>query len=554
MMRKIRKTLFLLTVLGLMFSSCKRDERAEEEKLSPSEKVEIAKDLLEVGLLSDAKRLFSESLPSFSKDECKQGKVGKTCYYCDALYGKFLADFYGTLKLLEEFLQRVIKEEKKETQSPISPKEEKQDVLASQSVEMLLGTLLKKIDTQRQDLLTIIENNCEFQSGATVTLKILTLEFVIPARTKKEEEFLYSSLFAELNYMFLSLAAGIIDILYSQNFSISVTQSLTFLKDLLKFLEKSPPTHEILKHLGDFFTKNPAILTQNDQRVYLWGKSATDIASSFDTLSRVFLKIEDSCLKKTKEDATFYVIDSIIDTLISAYDPDLKSMLRGTVDFCEILNILKGFLGNERLVQNVSDLLSKIAKAIRTEMRCKTSETTLAGTTVKTIERKPSEEDGCVRLPDDIIKIIPLRDIIQGIFPTPFALDLSAFFSVPTAENPKNLRALLPLVQKEDEKFLFAIQKDPETDPFDNLELYTIAKGAPHKVDQKVSFPKACVKSKLYIAFADPTFFGSLYYYATCKDDSSLNLGSPTYFQLPVDLRKGNFAINGALSKIIPRT
>jgi len=532
------KKFFILLPLAFLFAYCgKSPEEVKKEEgkleLSAPEKVELAKKSLEIGLVSDAKKLFSEALPQLNKAECKDGKIGKTCLYCDALYGKFLADFYATLGLLGQLLEQLQKEEEKQT-SPIYTKQS--DPLLSQSVELILGKLLEKIDSQRKDLQTIIQDNCEFSSSATVSLKLLSLNIVIPARSEEKKEFLYSSLFAKTNYAILSLLAGVIDILYSQNYSVSAKEVFNLLKEIIKLSEAGKSLVEIIPYTGDFFAKNPEFLTQNNNRVNLWGKSAKDFSESLSYLSQVISDVSEGCKSNKTNEATFLTLNSIF------------SLLPVNIgDFCGLLNIIG------ESIEKFSNLLSRWSKGFSGELKCNYEE----DQGKRKIKR--FAEDGCIRFPDDITKILSIGGILSNLLPpVKLSIELGALFSVPTPDSPKHLRALLPLTTKQGDKFVFVIQVEPQGDVFSGMELFTLEKGAPEKIQEDISIPKKCfdiagisLKPKIFIPFADPTFFGSLYFNAACKEDESLNVGNDEYFELPDNKRKGNFAINALISPIL---
>lgn len=527
---------FLLLFFASLFAYCgKSPEEIKKEEgkveLSAPQKIDLAKKYLEIGLVSDAKKLFSEALPQLSKTECKDGKIGKTCLYCDALYGKFLADFYATLGLLSSLLEQLQKET--EQSSPIYVKQS-EDPLLSQSIELILGKLLEKLDSQRKDLQTIIQDNCEFTSSATVSLKLLSLNIVIPAKSEEKKEFLYSSLFAKTNYAILSLLAGVIDILYSQNYYVSANEVFNLIREIIKLSEEGKSFIQIIPYTGDFFAKNPKFLTQNDSRVNLWAKSAKDFSESLSYLSQVISDVPEFCNNNKANEATLLVLNSVI----SSFDLPIN------LDLCGLLGILRD------TIKKVSDLLSRWSRSFSGELKCNVQDRKI----------KIDDSDGCIRFPDDITKIFggeivgiisnlgSMRDLLS----VRVAIDLSALFSVPTADSPKHLRALFPLVEKQNDKFVFAIQVNPTAENiFSGIELYTLEKGAPEKFESDISLPKACFISKIFIPFSNPTIFDSLYFKASCEKDPSLKIGDDEYFHLPDDKRKGNFAINKFLSPVL---
>lgn len=552
MIAKSRIIIFL--VLGFTLSYCGTDPEKlkEEEKkleLSPVQKVEIAKRYLEIGLVSDAKNLFVDALPLLAKDDCKDEDWGKSCLYCDALYGKFLADFYGVLGTLGQLLEQLQEEEQEG--APVSPREkQKSENLLSDAIETILKTIIQKLDSQRQDLSKIIQENCQFQSSAKTSLKILSLEIFIPAKAGEDKEFIYSPLFAQMNYAVLSLIVGVVDILYSQNFSISAKETFDFLKKLLKLSEEGKPTLEILNYVGDFFVKNPELLTQNNQRVQMWSKSAKDFSDSLSNISQVLTKIENGCKNNKTNEATFTMLNSIVGSVVSSALPAASG---SSGDLCSLLSLIRSISRNQNIVQEISGTLSRWARGFSGELGCLFEEIDQGGIIVKRIKRLPAD-DGCIRFPDDITRPIGgvLGSAISNFIPVYFVVRPADLFSVPNEQSPKNLRAILPLVKKEGDIFIFAIQNEPRANPFEGLELYTIERGAPEKILENVSFPKSCIASgKIFIPFADPTLFNSIYFYAECSADQTLNLGSKDYFQLPKDRRAGIYAINKLTSPLL---
>lgn len=538
----MRKTVFLsLLAIVFLFSCGKSPEeiKKEEEKteLSAPEKVEHAKNLLSSGLVSDAKKLFSEALPELSKNECVQGEIGKTCLYCDALYGKFIADFYGTLGLLGQLLETL----QSQSKAKMSPKQmEGYDALISGSVEMLVGTLIQKIDSQREDLMKIIQDDCEFKSSVTVSLNLLGKNIILPAISEEKREFLYSPIFAQLNYAVLSLLVGFLDIAYTQNFAVSVTQTFAFLKELLKLSEEGKSFTEIIPYTADFFAKNPALLTQNNERVSFWQKSSQDLASSLTNIVLPLQKIGVAC---DKGEATKFILESLLGSLIQGGGINL--------DLCS--SLIQSALST--ILSSLEGVLNKWADGILGKAECKEEKLDS-----KSVVRNTDENLGCIRFPDDLATLGLIADILSSMFPKSlsFAFNPNKFFSVPTTGEPKHLRALLPLVKDIGGKYVFAIEVDPQENVFQG-DFLTLAKGFPTAVTEDISFLKSCVEGegifmpRIFIPFGDPTLFGSLYFYAVCEEASDLNLGEKgQYWELP-DLRRGNFAINALLSPIVSR-
>jgi hypothetical protein len=152
---------FLLVFSLTILNSCGKsfEEKKQEEgktALSPKEKLSLAKDILETGQVSEAKKLFIEAREGFSKDECKENK---SCSYCEALWGKYLSDLFGTLDLLSQLLS-VAAEQGSQTQQAPRIKEaqttqqteatqkylEELNNLIGQSVENVIGFFLKKVN------------------------------------------------------------------------------------------------------------------------------------------------------------------------------------------------------------------------------------------------------------------------------------------------------------------------------------------------------------------------------------------------------------------------
>jgi hypothetical protein len=247
---------FLLVFSLAILNSCGKsleEKKQEEEKttLSPQEKLELAKDNLEIGQVSEAKKLFIEALQSFQKD---------STLYCEALWGKYLSDLFGTLDLLSQLIslgaeqsstQQAprIKEMQGEEQQQLQATQkylEELDNLLGQSVESVIGFFLQKVNSMRKDLKEIIDLNCEMRTKAAskfqLSTPVITLGIWIPQNPEKSEKIpVYKKPSAYLNYSLLSLIAGVLDIAYSQNFNISLTYTLGFHKR----------THERKRYIND---------------------------------------------------------------------------------------------------------------------------------------------------------------------------------------------------------------------------------------------------------------------------------------------------------------
>jgi hypothetical protein len=98
------------------------------------------------------------------------------------------------------------------------------------------------------------------------------------------------------------LIAGVLDIAYSQNYNISLTYTLGFIKELTK--EKD--IQEVLLMLGDFFANNPKILTLDAERKDLWSKSASDLSDFFYFFDNFYKSF---CEEKDSSEASKIMID-----------------------------------------------------------------------------------------------------------------------------------------------------------------------------------------------------------------------------------------------------
>jgi hypothetical protein len=331
---------FLLVFSLAILNSCGKslEEKKQEEgktTLSPKEKLSLAKDMLEIGQVSEAKKLFIEAREGFSKDECKENK---SCPYCEALWGKYLSDLFGTLDLLSQLLS-VAAEQSSQTQQAPRIKEaqttqqteatqkylEELNNLIGQSVENVIGFFLKKVNGMRGDLKEIIDLGCEMKTKAAskfeLSTPVISLQVWIPQNPEKAQSIpTYKKPSAYLNYSLLSLIAGVLDIAYSQNYNISLTYTLGFIKELTK--EKD--IQKVLLMLGDFFANNPKILTLDAERKDLWSKSAADLADFFYGFDNFYKSF---CEEKDSSEASKIMIEGI--DLVSG----LVNLLSATLEY-----------------------------------------------------------------------------------------------------------------------------------------------------------------------------------------------------------------------------
>jgi len=572
----MRKSFFVLHVFLFLafFISCGKkfeEKRAEESKyeLSPKEKITLAKELLNSGQVSEAKKLFSEAIPYVSKDECAQ-KKGK-CDYCDALYGKYISEFFGTIKLLGDILSAVSQRGQSETsqESPFFIREDEKleplsdstsdylqnlDKLVSSSVDTLLGYFLKKFDGMRQDLKEIMSLNCSFNSSATAYLKILNLEIVIPTKNEDEErkEIEYSTSFAKLNYAVLSLLSGVLDIAYSQNYNVSLTYTFDFLKKLTA--QKNQSTLSVLQKLAHLFAINPSLLTLNQDRANLWSKSATDIADSLKNLGDFIKELITHQCDKNSNEASVLMISSVLSEIV-------KSLNLNLVNVCDpgIAKILS------ELLLPISDTLNKWSESLTGYRSCVVEDNRIKK--YPNPNQKEFQSDGCIRVLEDFpllssLSLPSLSSPLQILIQLKIAIVPSEFFK------PKSLRSLLPFVSLQNGIYVFAFEteKDEDKEHFSNSSfLFSITSGSPRNVadfyPQGITIENDCISGGLlYIPFADPTFDGALFIstYEMSKDTPSClskeqewGIADQYYLVKHSDIKVSNYAINKTINKLL---
>ena len=542
---------FLLVFSLAILNSCGKsleEKKQEEEKttLSPQEKLELAKDNLEIGQVSEAKKLFIEALQSFQKD---------STLYCEALWGKYLSDLFGTLDLLSQLIS--LGAEQSSTQQAPRIKEmqvgeqqqlqatqkylEELDNLLGQSVESVIGIFLQKVNSMRKDLKEIVDLNCEMRTKAAskfqLSTPVITLGIWIPQNPEKSEKIpVYKKPSAYLNYSLLSLIAGVLDIAYSQNFNISLTYTLGFIKELTK--EKD--TSMILLMLGDFFANNPKMLTLDKERSSFWQISATtDLADFFYNFNNFY---QSFCEEKDTSEASKIMIEGA-----------LEGALPIKIDLCSILNPTP-----------LSSLLQKWGDGLAQKKECKIEDNN------KIKIDYEFENDGCIRIPNDLKVLSGLIGLLQNI--PGFSLPLTAIAFSPQNffGNPTSLRNFLPLVRKisQDgkEKYLFVIEKEEQGKDEEHFkgEIFTLEYNENitrfgNPVLDATPIPKDCVPNgPLYIAFSDPTLNNSLFittYYVSGGDnclswEQEEGLADAEYYKV-FDKINQNYAINKLINKIL---
>ncbi len=560
-----------------------KDKRQEEVKkemmLSSEEKLSLAKNYLERGLFSDAKRFFLEVEKTTSLKDCKEGESGfNECPYCDALYGGYLADFLGTLKLVGDLMgmlssgegegkETKMKEMRVNAKSSDEISEFDRQIGASfgETVETFVGLFLKRVDALRQKLGKIISANCSMQSSVTIPIKLTFFEIVFPAEQKgdKTREFLYSPIFARFSWAFLSIVAGVLDIAYSQNYALSLTATFQFLKDVIN----TKTREEALLLLGDFFAKNPSFLSLNEERKNMWEKARKDFA---DSLTGINTFIEDFCGYR-KAEVTKAFLDGILSSLIERTglggedNPLAGAVSDSKAILCEPLPFINAPIG-----ELASYILDKWASALYGKNECKVEE---EGKIRKTYE---FDSDGCIRFVDDLTSAFVIQTEIDlgGIFGSPLlpesvknilSLEIAVhpirFFS------PKGLREIFPLMRRTEEgKFLLGIEVEERNDigHFQG-DLWSVADGFPSLLSKNAAeIPKDCVAPEkktpllLYIPFSDPSFGGALFLSteklskgdACYSAEREMGIADEEYLVLP-DLKSGNYALNKIISKTL---
>jgi hypothetical protein len=558
---------FLLVFSLAILNSCGKsfEEKKQEEgktTLSPKEKLSLAKDMLEIGQVSEAKKLFIEAREGFSKDECKENK---SCSYCEALWGKYLSDLFGTLDLLSQLLS-VAAEQGSQTQQAPRIKEaqttqqneatqkylEELNNLIGQSVENVIGFFLKKVNGMRGDLKEIIDLGCEMKTKAAskfeLSTPVISLQAWIPQNPEKAQSIpTYKKPSAYLNYSLLSLIAGVLDIAYSQNYNISLTYTLGFIKELTK--EKD--IQEVLLMLGDFFANNPKILTLDAERKDLWSKSAADLADFFYGFDNFYKSF---CEEKDSSEASKIMIEGI--DLVSSLVNLLSATLGKSGGLCQIIP-----------PDSISSLFTKWGDGLAQKRKCEVKD----GNKIEISYN--FDQDGCIRIPHDLKALIGIFDIPQNIvqiIPTrAIAFHPGNFFG-----NPTSLRNFLPLVRKKSqdnkEKYIFVIEKEEsnEDKPHFEGEVFTLEYnenitrfGSPTRETADTPILKDCAPGgPLYIAFSDPTFNNSLFIttYLVSQGDNCFSweqsevLADDKYYKT-FDKKNQNYALNKLVNKILSR-
>jgi hypothetical protein len=557
---------FLLVFSLAILNSCGKsfEEKKQEEgktTLSPKEKLSLAKDMLEIGQVSEAKKLFIEAREGFSKDECKENK---SCPYCEALWGKYLSDLFGTLDLLSQ-LRSVLAGQSSQTQQVPRIKEaqttqqteatqkylEELNNLIGQSVENVIGFFLKKLNGMRGDLKEIIDLGCEMKTKAASKFELSTptisLKVWIPQNPEKAQSIpTYKKPSAYLNYSLLSLIAGVLDIAYSQNYNISLTYTLGFIKELTK--EKD--IQKVLLMLGDFFANNPKILTLDAERKNFWSKSAEDLAEffySFDNFYKSF------CEEKDSSEASKIMIEGLISGLLPI-----------KIDICTVLP-----------PSSISRLFTKWGDGLAQKRKCDVKD----GNKIEISYN--FDQDGCIRIPNDLQVLTGLFGLLQNIPQFSLPITAIAFHPENLFGKPTSLRNFLPLVRKisqdNKEKYIFVIEKEEpnEDKPHFEGEIFTLEYdgnsklGFPTPETAATPIPKDCAfGGPLYIAFSDPTLNNSLFittYLVSLvrtsegfKSDDCFSweqaegLADNTYYKTFFDNKKNqNYALNKLVNKIL---
>jgi hypothetical protein len=563
---------FLLFFCLAILNSCGKslEEKKQEEgktTLSPKEKLSLAKDMLEIGQVSEAKKLFIEAREGFSKDECKENK---SCPYCEALWGKYLSDLFGTLDLLSQLLS-VAAEQSSQPQQASRIKEaqttqqtegtqkylEEINNLIGQSVENVIGFFLEKVKDMRDDLKEIIDLGCEMKTKAASKFELSTptisLKVWIPQNPEKAQSIpTYKKPSAYLNYSLLSLIAGVLDIAYSQNYNISLTYTLGFIKELIK---EKKDIQEVLIMLGDFFANNPKILTLNEKNKGFWSESATrDLSDFFYNLNNFVASV---CEEKDEKEASKIMIDTIKKELAKRSEGFVKNFLENTD--------LLALICQKDFRDKLSAILTKWRDGLAQKKKCEVKDE-------NKIEISYNfDQDGCIRIPDDLGKLAGLPSLLKNV-----GINLPekaiAFHPGNFFEKPTSLRNFLPLVRKisqdNKEKYIFVIEKEEsnEDKPHFEGEVFTLEYnenitrfGSPTRETAATPIPKDCASGgPLYIAFSDPTFNNSLFIttYLVSQGDNcfsweqSEDLADDAYYKI-FDKKKQNYALNKLVNKIL---
>jgi hypothetical protein len=358
------------------------------------------------------------------------------------------------------------------------------------------------------------------------------------------------------------LIAGVLDIAYSQNYNISLTYILGFIKEITK--EKD--IQEVLLTLGDFFANNPKILTLDEKNKGFWSKSATDLADFFYFFDNFYKSF---CEEKDSSEASKIMIEGI--GLVSALVNQISQLAGKSLDLCSII-----------APSSISSLFTKWGDGLAQKVECK-FETSDSRKKIK-IDYDPAQGDGCIRIPDDLRDLITsivdslqvsetikksILNLLQSLFPArAIAFHPGNFFG-----NPTSLRNFLPLVRKisqdNKEKYIFVIEKEEEGKDIEHFkgEIFTLEYdgtsklGFPTPETAATPIPKDCVpggRRSLYIAFSDPTFNNSLFIttYLISQGDNcfsweqSEDLADDTYYKI-FDKKNQNYALNKLVNKIL---
>ena len=605
---------FLLVFSLTILKSCGKsfEEKKQEEgktTLSPKEKLSLAKDMLEIGQVSEAKKLFIEAREGFSKDECKENK---SCPYCEALWGKYLSDLFGTLDLLSQ-LPSVLAGQSSQTQQAPRIKEaqttqqteatqkylEELNNLIGQSVESVIGFFLKKVNGMRGDLKEIIDLGCEMKTKAAskfeLSTPVISLKVWIPQNPEKAQSIpTYKKPSAYLNYSLLSLIAGVLDIAYSQNYNISLTYTLGFIKELTK--EKD--TQKVLLTLGDFFANNPKILTLNEKNKGFWSESATrDLSDFFYNLNNFVASVcEEKDIQKVllmlgdffANNHKILTLDAERKDFWSKSTADLAEFFYGFDNFyksfCEerdsseaskimIDSLISGLLPIKIDIctvlppSSISRLFTKWGDGLAQKRKCDVKD----GNKIEISYN--FDQDGCIRIPNDLQVLTGLFGLLQNIPGFSLPITAIAFHPGNFFGNPTSLRNFLPLVRKisqdNKEKYIFVIEKEEEGKDIEHFkgEIFTLEYdgtsklGFPTPETTTTPIPKDCVLGgPLYIAFSDPTLNNSLFIttYLVSQGDNcfpweqSEDLADDAYYKI-FDKKKQNYALNKLVNKILSR-
>jgi len=371
-----------------------------------------------------------------------------------------------------------------------------------------------------------------------ISTPVISLQVWIPQNPEKAQSIpTYKKPSAYLNYSILSLIAGVLDIAYSQNYNISLTYTLGFIKELTK--EKD--IQKVLLTLGDFFANNPKILTLDAERKELWSKSAADLSDFFYFFDNFY---KNFCEEKDSSEASKIMIDGLISGLLPI-----------KIDICAVLS-----------PSSISRLFTKWGDGLAQKRKCDVKD----GNKIEISYN--FDQDGCIRIPNDLQVLTGLFGLLQSIPQFSLPITAIAFHPGNFFVNPTSLRNFLPLVRKisqdNKEKYIFVIEKEEpnEDKPHFEGEVFTLEydgnskRGFPTPETTATPIPKDCVKGgPLYIAFSDPTFNNSLFIttYLVSQGDpgcfsweQSEGLADDTYYKI-FDKKNQNYALNKLVNKIL---